>query len=63
MWRRTLAARVTTSYPKTRALPASGVSSVARMRIRVDLPLPLGPMIPVTPPVAMSMLNGSSAVL
>src|SRR6266849_6555448 len=50
---RTASGSATTSQPNTEARPASGVSSVPRIRINVDLPLPLGPSIPVTPPVSM----------
>ena len=39
---RTAAASVTTSWPSTRALPASGRISVASMRMVVVLPAPLG---------------------
>src|SRR6202521_1296599 len=49
-WRRTDRGSETTSQPKTIARPASGVRSVARILISVDLPLPFGPRIPVTPP-------------
>src|SRR5260370_32636627 len=51
---RTESGSATTSQPNTLARPASGVSSVPRMRISVDLPLPLGPSIPVTPPASMT---------
>ena len=38
--------RSTMSWPRTRAVPASGRSSVASIRIVVVLPAPLGPSIP-----------------
>ncbi len=50
--RRTCIASVTTSQPKTRAVPESGVSSVPRILIKVDLPLPFGPRTPVIPPAS-----------
>src|SRR6266850_2646578 len=51
-WRRTDSGCATTSQPKTIAVPESGVSSVPRIRMSVDLPLPLGPRMPVTPPAS-----------
>src|SRR5882762_1229015 len=57
-WRRTDNGWATTSQPKTIAVPESGVSSVPRIRMSVDLPLPLGPRMPVTPPA--STLRSSS---
>src|SRR5260370_39411481 len=62
-WRRTSSGWVTTSQPNTSALPASGVSRVPRIRISVDLPLPFGPRIPVTPPVATVRSSSCSATL
>src|SRR2546423_109164 len=50
--RRTSSASATTSQPNTSARPASGVSNVPRIRMSVDLPLPLGPRMPVTPPLS-----------
>ena len=41
----------TTSSPATRALPPSGLSSVARIRTAVVLPAPFGPSRPSTVPV------------
>ncbi len=43
---RTICASRTTSCPKIRASPASGLSSVASMLMVVDLPAPLGPSTP-----------------
>src|SRR2546423_5206179 len=63
MCRRTEGACATTSSPKTLADPESGVSRVPRIRMSVDLPLPLGPMIPVTPPAGTFRSSGSSATL
>src|SRR6266849_4859343 len=60
---RTESGSATTSEPNTAARPASGVSSVPRMRISVDLPLPLGPSIPVTPPASMTRSISWSATL
>src|SRR4051794_8500659 len=51
MRERSAAASRTTSCPATRALPASGSSSVARMRTAVVFPAPLGPRRPSTLPV------------
>ena len=45
-WLRTASASSTTSWPSTRALPASGRNSVARMRIVVVFPAPFGPSTP-----------------
>ena len=47
---RTRAASVTTSYPPTRARPASGRKSVASIRTVVVLPAPLGPSSETTVP-------------
>ena len=43
---RTLSASVTMSWPRTRAEPSSGRSSVASMRMVVVLPAPFGPSTP-----------------
>src|SRR5579859_1869287 len=48
--RRTAAASRTRSWPSTRARPASGSSSVVRMRKAVVLPAPFGPRRPSTVP-------------
>ncbi len=48
--RRTAAASRTTSWPSTTACPASGSSSVVRMRTAVVLPAPFGPSTPSTVP-------------
>src|SRR6516164_2643214 len=48
--RRTAAASRTTSWPSTRARPASGSSSVVRIRTAVVLPAPFGPRTPSTVP-------------
>src|SRR4029078_2186680 len=53
----------TTPQPNTVARPASGVSRVPRMRISVDLPLPFGPRMPVTPPLLMTRSSSWSATL
>src|SRR5467141_1766705 len=53
----------TTSQPNTMALPASGVSKVPRILISVDLPLPLGPRIPVTPPASTTRSSSCRATL
>src|SRR4051794_34386049 len=58
---RTAGASATTSRPATRALPASGSSSVARMRTVVVLPAPLGPRTPRTVPGATARSTPSSA--
>ena len=44
-WRTTCDSR-STSWPKMRALPASGFSRVASMEMVVVLPAPLGPRTP-----------------
>src|ERR1700683_5770644 len=46
MWRGTAAASRTTSWPATRAQPASGRDRVVRMRRAVVLPAPFGPSTP-----------------
>jgi hypothetical protein len=51
----------TTSWPSTLAVPASGVSNVARMRTAVVLPAPFGPSSPNTVPVRTARLTPSSA--
>src|SRR5262252_8648568 len=61
MWRLTLKESVTTSWPKTRAQPSSGSTSVARTRTSVDLPLPLGPITPVVLPRTSVRSRGCSA--
>jgi hypothetical protein len=43
---RTASPSITTSWPKTRAVPESGRSRVARIRIVVVFPAPLGPRTP-----------------
>src|SRR3954454_9665926 len=58
---RSAGASETTSRPATRALPASGSSSVARMRTVVVLPAPLGPSTPSTVPGATASSTPSSA--
>src|SRR3954451_1769314 len=58
---RSAGASATTSRPATRALPASGSSSVARMRTVVVLPAPLGPSTPSTVPGATASSTPSSA--
>ena len=55
------AARRTTSMPATVARPASGASSVVRMRTAVVLPAPLGPSRPRTVPAGPSRSTPSSA--
>src|SRR4051812_45228462 len=50
MARRTLSASATTSAPATRAEPPDGGRSVVSMRMRVDLPAPLGPSMPKISP-------------
>src|SRR5579864_3135832 len=62
-WRLTAIGSATTSHPNTDAWPASGVSSVPRMRINVDFPLPLGPRMPVTPPASTVRSSSWSATL
>jgi hypothetical protein len=47
---RSAAASRTTSRPATRALPPSGLSSVARIRTAVVFPAPFGPRSPSTLP-------------
>src|SRR3954447_5829909 len=51
----------TTSRPSTRAVPASGVSSVTRIRKSVVLPAPSGPMKPNSSPGRTSNDTPSSA--
>src|SRR5215207_881753 len=58
---RTAPACATTSKPATRARPASGASSVARIRTVVVLPAPFGPSSASTLPVASSRSTPSSA--
>src|SRR3954462_1672233 len=58
---RSAGASETTSRPAARALPASGSSSVARMRTVVVLPAPLGPSTPSTVPGATASSTPSSA--
>src|SRR3954447_728454 len=58
---RSAGASATTSRPTTRALPASGSSSVARMRAMVVLPGPLGPSTPSTGARAPRRSTPSSA--
>src|SRR5215213_7208651 len=58
---RSAGASETTSRPATRAVPASGSSSVARMRTVVVLPAPLGPRTPSTVPGATASSTPSSA--
>src|SRR4029450_10196586 len=59
--RRTARASVTTSKPATRARPASGASSVARIRTMVVLPAPFGPSSASTLPAGSSRSTPSSA--
>ena len=50
-----------TSMPSTTMLPDVGVSRRLRQRIKVDLPVPEGPMIEMTSPastVALTSLSG-----
>ena len=61
--RRTLAASLTTSSPPTLALPASGRSSVARIRTAVVLPAPFGPSTPSTVPGRAARSTPASAVV
>ena len=49
------------SSPSSRTVPAVGVSSPARMCIRVDLPEPDGPMIAVKRPRSKPVLTSTSA--
>ena len=58
---RSRAASRTTSSPATRALPASGLSSVVSTRTAVVLPAPFGPSSPSTVPGAASRSTPSSA--
>src|SRR5688572_9156687 len=58
---RTVRASRTTSWPSTRAVPASGRSNVARIRIIVVLPAPFGPSKPYTVPVLICKFTPSSA--
>ena len=58
---RTAAASRTTSWPSTRAVPPSGRSSVARMRIVVVLPAPFGPRTPKRLPRGMARFTPSTA--
>src|ERR1700686_4465938 len=62
-WRLTDSGWATTSQPKTVAFPESGVRRVPRIRMRVDLPLPLGPRIPVTPPASTTRSSSCRATL
>ena len=59
---RTRAASVTTSYPPTRAWPASGRRSVASIRTVVVLPAPLGPSNETTVPSSTSRERFSTAM-
>src|SRR5215204_308273 len=59
--RRTAPGCATTSRPATRARPASGASSVARIRTVVVLPAPFRPSSASTLPVASSRSTPSSA--
>jgi hypothetical protein len=61
--RRTATGRRTTSIPATVTRPASGLSSVARIRTRVVLPAPFAPSSADTFPSATCMLSPSSAVV
>src|SRR5262249_18161001 len=60
---RTAAGSPTTSWPRTSARPASGASSVARMRTSVVLPAPFGPSRPNTIPAGTSSPASSSATV
>ena len=55
--------RCTTSRPSTEARPASGTSSVTRMRNSVVLPAPSGPMKPNSSPGATVNDTPSSAIV
>src|SRR5689334_13950093 len=63
MMLRTLAASRTTSYPPTVACPASGRSSVPRIRTAVVFPAPFGPSTPSTVPVGTVRSTPSSATV
>ena len=58
---RTASASRTMSCPSTRALPPSGASSVASMRIVVVLPAPFGPSTPYTEPRRTARSTPSTA--
>ena len=59
--RRTASASRATSWPSTRADPASGASRVARIRTVVVLPAPFGPSSPYTVPGGTARSRPSSA--
>src|SRR5579859_5481349 len=59
---RTSLADVRTSNPLTRAVPLVGSMRVVNMRIRVDLPAPLGPSKPKISPCSTEKLISSTAV-
>ena len=54
-------ARCATSWPRTSARPASGGTSVERIRTRVVLPAPFGPSSPKTAPSGTSRSTPASA--
>src|SRR5687768_8541706 len=54
MRRRSFQRSRTTSRPSTRAVPASGINRVTRMRKSVVLPPPSGPMKPNSSPLSTS---------
>ena len=56
-----LPASAVTSRPPTTMVPLDGLSMVARQFSSVDLPDPLGPMMPVNSPHATAKLTRSSA--
>ncbi len=59
-WRTALASR-TTSNPLMRAVPSVGGTSVVNMRMRVDLPAPLGPSKPKISPFSTLKFKWSTA--
>src|SRR5215471_1939321 len=61
MTRRTAMGSATTEWPATRPSPDVGRSKVARNRIVVLLPAPLGPMKPKTSPLPIVKLRSSTA--
>ena len=60
---RSRAASLTTSQPRTRAVPAVGASKVARIRTSVVFPAPFGPSSPSTFPAGAVRDTPSSAVV
>ncbi len=59
--RRTAIGSAVTEWPQIRPSPEVGRSSVARNRIVVLLPAPLGPMNPKISPLPMEKLRSSTA--